>query len=492
MADFVAILKKTIEGQGVTTADIRARVYSRARQTIEQKLNALVPTPSIEQKARQMRALDDAIAVVEQSFAQAPVEVPSAKPVDPLDAFIAAAEASNKSVAPRIPEMRPLPTITRPTITPAAAVTPAPRAVLAPKIEPVSAPRVDVPPAKSSGGSRNLLWGLLGVVIAGAAGYGAYLKRDEIATYYANFTAPSQPEIKKVTTTSVKPADPATEVAKVEPVATPATPAKTEAGEQKFTQRLQPDGQEVDAGPATVAAGVGEGETVAPVTTPPSVKPAAPETPVATETPAPVDPVVVDPAAPATPAVPAATIAVGQKAVFYEEKTGTDEGTVDQGAVVWSVIQDSPGADQPEEPAIRAEVDVPEKGIKLKLTIKRNGDKTLPASHIIEMAFSVPEGFQGGSIDGVQRVTFKDTEQAGGSPLVGVPANFGDGFFLIALTDEKSAIENNLALMTRQTWIDIPLTYKSGRRALISIEKGIPGDKVFQEVLKAWQAKASG
>ena len=46
--------------------------------------------------------------------------------------------------------------------------------------------------------------------------------------------------------------------------------------------------------------------------------------------------------------------------------------------------------------------------------------------------------------------------------------------------------------MGRQSWIDIPLTYKTGRRALISIEKGIPGDKAFQEVMKSWQEKASG
>ena len=208
-------------------------------------------------------------------------------------------------------------------------------------------------------------------------------------------------------------------------------------------------------------------------------------------TPAAAKPAPVDPAAPAAPETPA-SVPVGQKAVFYEEKTGTRRGHGGhrRGGLVSGAgfARRGPagrGGD-------RGEVNVPDKGIQLKLTIKRNGDKTLPASHIIELAFTVPEGFQGGSVDGVQRVTFKDTEQAPGNPLVGVPANFGDGFFLIALTDEKSAVENNLALMNRQSWIDIPLTYKSGRRALISIEKGIPGDKVFQEVFKAWQAKAAG
>jgi hypothetical protein len=480
MTDFVAILKKTIDGQAVNSADLRSRVYARARQTIEQKLNSLTPAPSAEQKARQMKALDEAIETVELAYAPAaaPSPVSAVREIDPLEAFISAAEADTKRapvpVEPGMPSpAAPASSYSAPKPA-AAAPLPYARQLDRPELMPAPRPLAGQSAAKRGGGS--LLWAGLGVLLAAGASYGAYLKRDEIATAYRNFTAPAAPEVKKVVTTSVKPADPAAAPVKTEPAA-PAAPVKVAPGEEKFTQRLTEDGKEVETGPAATAAGVGEGESVAQVTTPAAAKPATP-----------------DPAAPAAPETPAApaSVPVGQKAVFYEEKTGTEEGTVDTGAVVWSVVQDSPGADQPAEAAIRGEVNVPDKGIQLKLTIKRNGDKTLPASHIIELAFTVPDGFQGGSVDGVQRVTFKDTEQAPGNPLVGVPANFGDGFFLIALTDEKSAVENNLALMNRQSWIDIPLTYKSGRRALISIEKGIPGDKVFQEVFKAWTAKAAG
>lgn len=487
MADFVAILKKTIEGQGVTSAEMRARVYARARHTIEQKLAALTPTPTFEQKARQMKALDDAISTVEQVYAtqEAPAPI-AAKIVDPLEEFISAAEASRNVPPPRKPDARPIVAVPppygpKPVSSPVVASA---AMAAAPGIEAAASKIERQPSPQNAGrptGRSTLLWLALGALLAAGASYGAYVKKDEISAYYKSMTAPAQPEVKKVVTTSVKPADPAKAEEKQPETAAAAAPAaKTEAGEEKFTQRLTEDGKEVDTGPSTAAAEVGEGATVAQVTTPPGVKPAAPEAGAAPETPA------------APEAAPAQALPVGQKAVFYEEKTGTEDGTVDQGGVVWSVVQDSPGADQPAEPAIRGEIDIPEKSLKLKFTIKRNGDKTLPASHIIEMAFSVPADFKGGSVDGVQRVTFKDTEQAPGNPLVGVPANFGDGFFLIALTDEKSAVENNLALMSRQSWIDIPLTYKSGRRALISIEKGIPGDKVFQEVFKAWTAKAAG
>lgn len=474
MTDFVAILKKTIDGQAVNTADLRARVYARARQTIEQKLASLTPAPTPEQKARQMRALDDAITAVELTYAPpaeaAPVGIE--KQVDPLEAFISAAEAETKR--PPVPVEPFIASSPAPSYS-ASRPAPPPKAADRPELMPAPKP-VPIPSRAAKRGSANLAWAALGVLLAAGASYAAYIKRDDISAYYKSVTTPSAPEVKKVVTTSVKATDPAAQPVKAEPAA-PAAPAKVTPGEEKFTQRLTEDGKEVETGPAATAAGVGEGESVAQVTTPAAAKPSTADPPA--------------PAAPETPAAPA-SVPVGQKAVFYEEKTGTQEGSVDTGAVVWSVVQDSPGADQPAEAAIRGEVNIPEKGIQLKMTIKRNGDKTLPASHIIELAFTVPEGSQGGSVDGVQRVTFKDTEQAPGNPLVGVPANFGDGFFLIALTDEKSAVENNLALMSRQSWIDIPLTYKSGRRALISIEKGIPGDKVFQEVFKAWAAKASG
>ena len=60
----------------------------------------------------------------------------------------------------------------------------------------------------------------------------------------------------------------------------------------------------------------------------------------------------------------------------------------------------------------------------------------------------------------------------------------------MALNDTKAEVETNLTLMRREQWIDVPLVYKSGRRALITMEKGMPGDKVFDEAIKAWQSLA--
>ncbi|WP_346433424.1 endolytic transglycosylase MltG [Oricola sp.] len=177
-----------------------------------------------------------------------------------------------------------------------------------------------------------------------------------------------------------------------------------------------------------------------------------------------------------------------QKAIFYQERSGSEAGTAVAGATVWSIVQESPGGSAPAEPAIRAETTIPEYGLTMEMTIRRNVDESLPASHVIELFFRVPDTFNGLGIADVQRITFKETEQEPGNALVGVAAPIDTNVFLIALTRASAATTANLDLMRGRQWIDIPMQYVSGRRALIVLEKGDTGQRVFDEVLAAWKA----
>ncbi|MFZ2102586.1 MAG: hypothetical protein WAU86_18680, partial [Oricola sp.] len=245
---------------------------------------------------------------------------------------------------------------------------------------------------------------------------------------------------------------------------------------QKFTQRLTPDGGEVDEGPAGAPGTTGEGTSISGQSGGDTGQPPA-TADAQTDTGA--QPAIGD----ATPS----TLPVGQNAIFYQERTGAQPGTAEKGAAIWSVVQESPGGDLPPEPAIRAEVSVPELDLTMEMTVRRNADDTFPASHVIELLFRVPDSFEGRGIADVQRITFKGTEQDPGNALIGVAAPLDTNIFLIALTDAQTAIDTNLSLMRREQWIDIPMQYVSGRRALITLEKGIPGEQVFNEVLAAWE-----
>lgn len=326
---------------------------------------------------------------------------------------------------------------------------------------------------------------------------------------------PPAPDNTQNTDTDVAALDPSAS-APVTAVTPPAAPAPPPSG-RRFTQRLLPDGTEVDPGhgpgdanafeegtdvaaaspgaPAPVA----DTGTAAPVVASAERSPAGslPQQTTAgagTTAPAASGAPAAGPASPTvTAALPPDQVArvpvVSQKAVFYEERSETEQLTQQGGNVVWSVINEPPAEGQPAEPAIQAVVDVPDQKIKMTMTIRRNGDATLPASHVIELMFDVPPGFSGGQIATVQRLALKPNEQARGEPLIGVAGKMSDGFFVIALNNLNQATQTNLDLLGKEEWIDIPLVYATGRRALMSIEKGIPGDRVFKQAMDAWAAK---
>lgn len=606
MADFVAVLRKTIDGLAENTPALRARVYDKARATVAAKLAAINPPPPAAVADRQKQVLEEAIGQVEASYA--------AEAGDPF------AELENVFSQPR--QMEPAAAKPAPSWgarEPSAAVSrefssspPGGETANGRDAEPMAATDDDDPfsedqPQAAFDGDDELrdeprfeqrarrpsfvplIAAVAALVLVLGGAYAVWLNRDDFMATLGiggGQTVASAPS--------------AADTAPANPL--PATATKSSATEPqpeeapKFTQRLKSDGSEIDAGPAGGIKSIGEGTSVAaatlkpqpasptpaaptppaqtdaadsavaasapaaadaattgaadagaavaaeaagassqpPAATPPA--PAAAETgpdvaaatpPATTDTAAPpatadaatrdaatpsatadaatppattdaaTPPATADAAAPpaatgATPASAAGEVAVGQKAIFYEERTNIAEGSAEAGNVVWTLVQESPGDGQPAEPAIHGEATIPGKDLQLRVTIRRNADKTLPASHIIELIFLTPADFDGGGIDKVLRFTLKDTEEDPGSPVLSIPpTKVAEGYFLVALNDTKADAETNLMLFKREKWIDVPVVYSNGRRALITMEKGIPGDKVFDEVIKAWQGAAS-
>ncbi|MBZ9695719.1 MULTISPECIES: hypothetical protein [unclassified Mesorhizobium] len=587
MADFVAVLKNAFEKHGDETPEKRTRIYNSVRAMLAKKLAEYSPPLASEAIDKQKRALDDAIAGVERDYVKS---VPEPDPLAELEHIFSSIDRNKnqsnhvkqpaKAEAAAIPApspYRPAPATVRPEpYKPAQpAANPEPyRPAPAAKVEPgwqrpapvqpapdfsektlpgMDADRDDdqddvfaddeapaatdtferLRPAERKRSYGGLIAAVVALLVVAGGGYGIWLNKDAFGKMLGLESSKVVAKTEPVKTT---PAKPATDAA-----ATPPAPA-TGAEGTKFTQRLTPEGGETDPGPAGGQSGVGEGESVAALTTPPTATnapataapavpapaantpaantpaagtpaagapaattpaagtppatpptngtvPAAPADAAATPPPAPA--AATRPAAPA-PAVAPTSVPVGQKAIFYEERTSTAQGSAEPGSIVWSLVQESPGGDLPPEPAIRAEATIPGKDIQLRMTIRRNTDQTLPASHIIEMIFLTPDGFEGGGVDNILRVAMKSSEQDAGSPLIGIPAKIADGFFLVALNDTKADEDANMTLLRGQDWIDVPVVYKTGRRALLTMEKGIPGEKVFDEAIKAWQAKTAG
>lgn len=175
-----------------------------------------------------------------------------------------------------------------------------------------------------------------------------------------------------------------------------------------------------------------------------------------------------------------------QQAVLYEEAQRQGEpGPAVPGSVEWSMVRQSVGGGEP-EPVVRASAAIPERNMTATLTIRENRDAGLPASHLIEIEFEVPPSFEGGGVKNVPGIIMKESEQSRGEPLRGAAARVSSGLFWIALSEDPNDRQYNLELLARRDWIDIPILYESGRRAILTLRKGSDGFQSVDAALRAW------
>jgi hypothetical protein len=186
-------------------------------------------------------------------------------------------------------------------------------------------------------------------------------------------------------------------------------------------------------------------------------------------------------------AAPGQVAPVAQRVVLYEEEPSNPEGKRFVGNVVWRTETISPGPGLPPELAIKADIEIPELKITATWSIRRNLDKTLPASHTIEIMFNLPPDFPGGGIANVPGILMKQAEQTRGVPLAGLAVKVTTGFFLIGLSAVDSDMQRNIQLLKERPWFDIPLVYNNQRRAILALEKGVPGERAFAEAFAAWK-----
>jgi hypothetical protein len=188
--------------------------------------------------------------------------------------------------------------------------------------------------------------------------------------------------------------------------------------------------------------------------------------------------------APAPANAPAASVA--QKVVLYDEDPSNPQGKRYVGSAIWRTETVSPGPGLAPELAIRADVEIPERHMRMTFSLRRNTDKALPASHTIEIMFTVPQDFSEGGINNVPGVLMKQEEQARGAPLAGLAVKVTTGYFLIGLSAVEVDMQRNIDMLKNRDWFDVPLVYTTGKRAILAMEKGDAGKRVFEEAFRAW------
>jgi hypothetical protein len=173
-----------------------------------------------------------------------------------------------------------------------------------------------------------------------------------------------------------------------------------------------------------------------------------------------------------------ATSLVEQRAIYYYQGSEGQAGQASQGTATWTEIT------KDDRPAIQATIHVPQRNVTVTVTIYKNYDATLPASHLVEVQFNGK--LSESPIQRVPALVLKQTEQARGQPLAGAAVPVTNELFWIALSDDEEEVVRNVQLLREGSWFDIPILFGDQTRALITFEKGIPGDKVFETVMAGW------
>jgi hypothetical protein len=180
---------------------------------------------------------------------------------------------------------------------------------------------------------------------------------------------------------------------------------------------------------------------------------------------------------------PTARRPVRVRAVVTEEDKTEPQGKQYPGWARWrtETIPRGPGR-VVQALAIRADIEVPERKLAMTWLLFHNSEKSLQASYIIEISFDLPASHPGGGIFNVLNVTMKHDERDRGIGLTAAYVKVSDTLFVVALPEvQDESDRRNVELLKGRNWFEIAVVYNNKRSALITFEKGAPGEDAFEK-----------
>ena len=520
MPDYVAVLNKTISGLADNNEEIRAKVYERARTTIRKQLESVSPALPIERISAETDNLEQAINEVEAQYAPASASEVAEVDLDLGDALLDS--PSSEAIAETTPSVSvETPASVEPAVASASSssfeanVSNSHGEFSAPDLGGAPASGVAPVPPKGTANQEPKRKGgkgwiaLLVILLAGGGGlYALSQSQNELTDKLRQYSkALNLPFFQDETQDAVS--DEATSGGDGSTDAGATATSSDSSGDDldpKFNERLGSNGETTQAEPRDVTPSSSTDTTTqpAPVETDTAVPDSSSdeqsgqivvddngvqfalpgsegtnEDAVEPQT-APSDNGQAENTAAPTTDSSAADPIVAQRSCFYGESSAGHSTSRTAGSTSWS------NGDREGVPTIEAQAELKDLGMNVSMVIRKYTVESLSASHVIELLFTVPDDFVGRSIDNVRQVVLKDTEEAQGNALIAEPAKISEGFFLIALYDLPEARTANEQILQARNWIDIPVAYATGRRALLTLEKGAKGNSVFQSAFAAW------
>jgi hypothetical protein len=193
--------------------------------------------------------------------------------------------------------------------------------------------------------------------------------------------------------------------------------------------------------------------------------------------------------APETPTQPTQSAApapsAGRAAMLIASADNPQKPAVSLGSTVWSLIPPAPN--QPGTVAVKAEADIPDLKMHATMTLRKNTDPTLQATHTIDLKFSFAEGAPISGFKDVGLPQMRKEDSTAAEALTSVKVKISDTYFLIALAKGEADTARNLDLMQTRTWFDFPLLLNDDRIAKIVFQKSPEGQAMLEKAFEAWK-----
>jgi hypothetical protein len=189
------------------------------------------------------------------------------------------------------------------------------------------------------------------------------------------------------------------------------------------------------------------------------------------------------------PAGPVPSLPVAHRAaLLVQAKDDPTKVNTYIGRVIWRAENVSSGPDEPLRTAVHGEIEIPELQFRATVTIQKNFDGTLPASHTVKLEFDVASDGPLGNIKQISAVQMRQEDTPIGDTLTGIPVPIRENSFLIGLARGDAEAPNLERLRSRE-WLDVPMVLANGLSAKLTLEKGPSGQRVFTDAIASWQTQ---
>ena len=513
MADYHSLLARAVANlpKG-SPAPARKAIYDRARKALLRQLRSLAPALSEAEIAREEAALEAAVVRLEEQFAPAPAAPSAAMAGRPAETLARAPSfaAAAKPPAAASPPAAPAPAYAPPPLPTAAAHAPAPARPVAPRppVAPTAgaaakppirveaskppipgarpAPLVAPPPSVHRASAVPEPSSAPPIVAASDGDVGLDGRAPPIEAASGVDRAAYAPAATE--NESIRPSAPsrfdapranpwpwillAVVVGIVCSVAVAAFLLRQKPGDLAIKEPAE-TAQPAGAGNAKIVERVGGGAPATPSPSPAEATPtaeASPATPAAGSSPA------------ATPSLPVSARAAMLVAVASDPQ----KPTVSLGSVLWTAIPPTPG--QPATVGVKAEADIPDLKMHAVMTMRKNSDPNLPATHTVDLRVTFGDGADIKGIKDMRVPMMRRDDPPAQDSLAGVRVKISDNYFLVGLNRADPDAARNIDLIAGRGWFDFPLLLNDDRIAKLTFEKGADGERILSDAMAAWKA----